>query len=315
MSDTDLVAHAVILYAASFETTANVLAWTLFLIAQHPDIAASLHDEIVERFADRPPDNQQIDDLPLLDGVVQESMRLLPPVPLTFRTPLYAVEIGGLLLRTGDKILLSQYLTHRDPDVFRQPNRFNPLRWFTIRPDPYEYLPFSAGPRICLGISFAQLELKLTIVRVMQRFRMNVVPGSPIERRLAWIVAAAISLLGAREHRIGRHWLELRRLRPALRQRGRAARDGVPGEHLHDERPALPLRGERFGRELRRRLAQRHPGRLVPGRLRPEVLRRSSDRHAAVRADDDPDGLHVTAAGPEGIPRLASVPDRRPQQP
>jgi len=181
ISEIDLVAHAVILYAASFETTANVLTWTLFLIAQHPEIATALHDEITERFGDRLPDSRQIDELPLLDNVLKESMRLLPPVAFTFRTPLNDVEMCGLFLRRGDKILLSHYLTHRDPDIFPEPNRFNPSRWFTIRPDPYEYLPFSAGPRLCLGISFAQLEMKLTVARVMQRFRMRVVPGSRIE--------------------------------------------------------------------------------------------------------------------------------------
>jgi cytochrome P450 len=181
MSDTNLVAHAVILYAASFETTANVLAWTLFLIAQHPEIAAALHEEIAERIADQPPDSRHVDELPLLDSVLQESMRLLPPLPFTFRSPLYDVEMSGLLLRKGDKIMLSHYLTHRDPDIFQAPNRFNPSRWSTIRPDPYQYMPFSAGPRLCLGISFAQLELKLTVARIMQRFRLSVVPGSVIE--------------------------------------------------------------------------------------------------------------------------------------
>jgi cytochrome P450 len=181
MSEIDLVAHAVILYAASFETTANVLAWTLFLIAQHSEIAAVLHGEILQQFQDRPPDSRQIDQLPLLDGVIRESMRLLPPVAFTFRSPLREAELGGFPVRKGDKILLSHYLTHRDPEVFPEPNRFNPSRWRTIRPDPYEYIPFSAGPRLCLGISFAQLELKLTVARVIQRFRMSVVPGSRID--------------------------------------------------------------------------------------------------------------------------------------
>jgi cytochrome P450 len=181
MSETDLVAHAVILYAASFETTANALAWTLFLIAQHPSIAAGLHDEIHEKFNDWPPDQNCIDGLTLLDGVVRESLRLMPPVAYTFRTARRNVELGGLPLRRGDRVILSHYLTHRDPQVFPQPNRFDPSRWFTLRPEPYQYIPFSGGPRLCLGHLFAMLELKLTVARVMQRFRMNVIPGSPID--------------------------------------------------------------------------------------------------------------------------------------
>jgi cytochrome P450 len=181
MTETDLVAHAVILYAASFETTANVLAWTMFLIAQHPSIAAGLHDEIREKFNDWPPDPNRLDALTLLDGVVRESLRLMPPVAYTFRTARREVELGGLPLRRGDRVILSHYLTHRDPHVFPQPNRFDPSRWLTLRPEPYQYIPFSAGPRLCLGHLFAMLELKLTVARVMQRFRMNVIPGSRID--------------------------------------------------------------------------------------------------------------------------------------
>ncbi|MEQ1841003.1 MAG: cytochrome P450, partial [Verrucomicrobiales bacterium] len=181
MSEEDLVAHGVILYAASFETTANALAWTLFLIAQHPDIAKDLYDEIHGRFGDEAPDGREIDTLPLLEGVIQESMRLFPPVAYTFRSPLREVELGGLHLRPGDKVILSHYFTHRDETVFPEPNRFIPTRWFTNRPDPYQYIPFSGGPRLCLGYSFAMLELKLTIARIMQRYRFGIVPGARID--------------------------------------------------------------------------------------------------------------------------------------
>jgi cytochrome P450 len=176
-----LIAHAVILYAASFETTANALAWTLFLIAQHPGVAAELHDEIDRAMTNWPPDYKALDELPLLDGVIKESMRLLPPVAYTFRTPMQGIEIDGLELGIKDKILLVHYLTHRDPAVFPDANRFDPKRWFAAKPDPYEYVAFSAGPRLCLGVSFAQLELKMTIARVMQRFRLTVAPDARID--------------------------------------------------------------------------------------------------------------------------------------
>src|ERR1700733_129556 len=159
MTETDLVAHGVILYGASFETTANALAWALFLIAQHPSLAADLHDEIADRLSCWPPSSQELDALPLLDGVVRETLRLMPPVAFSFRTPIHDVELGGFALRMGDKIILSHYHTHRIPDVFPEPNRFKPSRWFSVRPDPYEYIPFSAGPRLCLGYSFALTEL------------------------------------------------------------------------------------------------------------------------------------------------------------
>ena len=181
MRETDVIAHAFILYAASFETTANALAWSLFLISQHPSIASDLHDEINSQIATWPPDQPTIDALPLLEGVVLEALRLMPPVPFTFRTARRDVELGDILLHDGDKVILNHFHTQRNADLFHEPNRFNPARWFGVRPDPYEFTPFSGGPRLCLGYSFALLELKLTIVRVMQRFRLTVAPGAAID--------------------------------------------------------------------------------------------------------------------------------------
>ena len=85
------------------------------------------------------------------------------------------------MLRTGDKVLLSHFATHRDPHVFPRPERFDPKRWFSIQPDPYQYVAFSAGSRLCLGYSFAQLELKLAVARVMSRFSIGVQPGAVID--------------------------------------------------------------------------------------------------------------------------------------
>jgi cytochrome P450 len=181
MTEAELIAHAVILYGASFETTANALAWTLFLIAQHPAIAADLHDEISSRLQSWPPGREQLDELPMLDGVVRESLRLLPPVAYSFRMPVCDAELAGFAVHKGDRVLLSHFHTHRIPEVFAEPTRFQPSRWFNFRPGPYEYMPFSAGSRLCLGYSFALAELKLVVARVMQRFRLQVAPGSRVD--------------------------------------------------------------------------------------------------------------------------------------
>ncbi len=181
LSDDDLVAHSVALYGASFETTANALAWTLFLIAQHPACAAQLHDEVSRGLCEWPPDDETLDALPLLDAVIRESMRLAPPVPMTFRTVTHPIELAGVQLRKRDKVVLSHYLSHRDPHIFADPGRFDPSRWFKLRPDPYQYMPFSVGARLCIGAAFAMAELKLVVARVMQRFRLSVVPGTRID--------------------------------------------------------------------------------------------------------------------------------------
>ncbi len=180
MKDADLIAHSVSLYGASFETTAGALAWTLFLIAQHPLCAARLHDE-VSQLEEWPPDSSALESSPFLDAVVRESLRLMPSVPFTFRRPARPLEFAGVPLRLGDKVVVSQFLTNRDPDVFPDPYRFDPSRWFGPRPTPYQYIPFNAGPRMCLGAGFATAEIKLVVARIMQKYRLTVVPQARID--------------------------------------------------------------------------------------------------------------------------------------
>ena len=184
MTSDELLAHTAILYAASFETTANVLAWTLFLIAQHRDIARQLVDEVGTAFTRWPPDKDALDASPMLDFVLKESMRMMPPVAFTFRTALEDTEVEGVPVRAGDKVLLAHYVTLRDPAVFADPDRFLPGRWWSIRPDTYDYPVFSAGSRLCLGISFAQLELKLTIARILQRVSFRIPDGTRIDAKV-----------------------------------------------------------------------------------------------------------------------------------
>jgi cytochrome P450 len=181
MNDTNLMAHAVILHAASFITTASALAWTLYLIAQNPAIAAELNSEIDDNLGDWPPDSRQFGSMPLLDAVLCESLRLLPPVHHTVRTAHQPTDLLGVSLNRGDKVVISGFITHRNPEVFPRPSHFDPSRWSGKRPGPYQYIPFSAGPRMCLGYQFAMLEMKLIVARIMQRFTLRVVPGARID--------------------------------------------------------------------------------------------------------------------------------------
>ena len=117
----------------------------------------------------------------MLDGILRESLRLMPPVHHTIRTATDETELLGTTLRKGDNVVLSAYISHRDPNVFSNPRQFDPTRWFGKKPGPYQYIPFSAGPRLCLGYQFAMLEMKLIIARIMQRFRFNVIANSHIQ--------------------------------------------------------------------------------------------------------------------------------------
>lgn len=181
LTDVDLAAHAVILHAAAFVTTATALAWAMYLIAQNPKFAADLDEEIKSNITNWPPDVTQVDKLPLLDGLIRESLRLLPPVHHVIRTATCDTELQGVEMHRGDKAVVSAFMTHRNPDIYADPARFDPTRWMKKKPGPFQFIPFSAGPRLCLGYQFVMLEMKLVVIRAMQRFKLNVVEGTHLD--------------------------------------------------------------------------------------------------------------------------------------
>jgi cytochrome P450 len=192
-ADFELVGQANILFAASFETVATSLTWMLFLLAQHPAIASDLLDEL-SPLDGAAPDSHQLDDFVYLDAVVREALRLLPPVPFAIRSPAADLDLDGLPLRRGDRLIVSHYITHHDPELYPDPEIFDPTRWFTIRPTAYEYLPFSAGPRMCSGYAFALTELKIVLALALQRWRPAVVPGARIDRTVRITMAPKYGL-------------------------------------------------------------------------------------------------------------------------
>jgi len=123
--------------------------------------------------------------MPLLDAVVKESLRVLPPVPLHPRIIAEDHELLGYHLPAGSELFLSIYHTHQDPAVFEDPRLFSPRRWETIKPTVYEYNPFSAGPRMCIGASFATMEIKLVLATLLQRFHLEMPSGTRIDPRVA----------------------------------------------------------------------------------------------------------------------------------
>jgi cytochrome P450 len=176
VSEDDLLGQTAILFAASFETTATTLAWTLFLLAQFPAVTLCLVNELGGARRD------EVDELPYLDAVVKESLRILPPVSLTLRAVTRPTELTGVRLIKGDRIVCSHYLTHRNEAIYPQPNRFDPGRWRTARPGPYEYIPFSAGPRQCIGGFFALRAIKCVLAEILARVRFRVVENAQIDR-------------------------------------------------------------------------------------------------------------------------------------
>ncbi len=185
MTDTELVGQASILFIASFERTTSALTWSLFLLAQHPAVMHQLMDEIESVLGDAPPRAEQMPQLPFLHWVIKESMRILPPVPYTVRVAQQSLKVGPFEVPQETRVIASHYLTHHLPDLYPEPERFRPERWRNINPTQYEYLPFNAGPRTCIGGAFATQVLKISLAMILQRFRFTVVPRTRINRIVA----------------------------------------------------------------------------------------------------------------------------------
>lgn len=183
LTDSQVRDHVLTLLAAGHETTANALVWTFYLLAQNPGPREKLLSELQTVLAGRAPTLNDLPNLPYTEWVVSESMRFYPPVWMMGRVALTDVEMGGYHFPEGTVFLLSQWLLHRDPAIWHDPETFRPERW---DPDQREkvaawsYFPFGGGPRICIGMPFAQLEAKLLLATIMQRYTTRLVPGFKI---------------------------------------------------------------------------------------------------------------------------------------
>jgi cytochrome P450 len=181
LTDSELIGQTFILLVAGYETTARALTWTLFLLQQHPRILADLLDELAG-LNGGPPAVEEMRDFPLLDRVIKESLRILPPVYITTRSNPEPFPLGRYELPGGTNVVFSHYLTHHLPELFSDPDRFLPDRWLTCEPSPYAYIPFSAGSRLCIGAPFATVELKVALPMILQRFRLTLPEGMRLDR-------------------------------------------------------------------------------------------------------------------------------------
>jgi cytochrome P450 len=188
LPDALIASHAFTLFGASYETCQTALAWTLILLAQHPEAAVSVLEEAVALNIDAG-FAKQMDSCKWLDAAVKESLRILPPVPYQMREAVEATELAGFLVNARTRIILTSFLTNRLPTRYPEADRFLPERWFAINPNQYEYLVFSAGPRTCVGARFGVLFLKIAIAMILRRFRITIAAGARIDFRVAVTVS------------------------------------------------------------------------------------------------------------------------------
>lgn len=183
MSDEQVRDEALTLFIAGHETTATALSWCIYLLAQHPDIYAKVQQEIDGVLQGRSPAYADLPRLPYTLQVIKEAMRLYPPGWLLNRRALRPLEIAGYQVRKGQLVMVSIYTIHRRPDYFPDPERFDPDRFLPENEKclpRHAYVPFGAGPRICIGNHFALMEAHLLVATLMQRVAFESVPGQQI---------------------------------------------------------------------------------------------------------------------------------------
>ncbi|MHB8751402.1 MAG: cytochrome P450 [Aggregatilineales bacterium] len=172
MSDQEIMDEARTLLMAGYETTANALLWTWYLVGKHPDIETRVFDEVYRVADSRQVTHADLPKLELLTTVFKESLRLYPPAWLMGRRVTEPVDLGGYRLPTDAVLAISPYVIHRNPKYFPEPEAFRPER-FEVDLPKYTYLPFGLGPHICLGQHFATMEALLILANVAQRFRLS----------------------------------------------------------------------------------------------------------------------------------------------
>jgi cytochrome P450 len=189
LTEDELLGHVSVIFAAGHETSANALTWTLFLLSQHPEVAADLLDELERVLQGEPPTIEQLQQLPLLERVIKESLRILPPVPWNARVTSQPSTLGDYELPEGTEVFVSIYHTHHMADLYPQPKKFDPQRWETLEPTMFEYNPFSAGSRICIGAGFATMEIKIVLAMLLMQYRLQCLPQQRVERDALIVMA------------------------------------------------------------------------------------------------------------------------------
>jgi len=175
--------EVIMIFLAGHETTANTLAWAWYLISQRPDVEARLHEEIEQVLGSRSPVYEDVPKLIYTRAILDESMRLYPPVPILSRQANAEDTIRNRTVPAGSIMLVVPWLLHRHKLYWDKPDHFMPERFLPDaipKPDPYAYIPFSTGPRGCLGRTFSLVEATLCVAALAQRFRLCLPQGHPV---------------------------------------------------------------------------------------------------------------------------------------
>lgn len=182
MTRKQLFDEVMTIFSAGFETTATALTWLWVLLGQHPDVERRLRDEIDAALQGRIPTVNDIASLPYTRQVLQEAMRVYPPIPMLPRTATEDDVALGYHVPKGSIFLLFYYGVHHNPMHWNNPEAFDPDRFSSTNRDSrhrFAYIPFSAGPRQCIGSEFAMMEGTLVLAMMIQRYHLELAPDQP----------------------------------------------------------------------------------------------------------------------------------------
>lgn len=183
MDEKQMLDEIITLMLAGHETSATALVWTFYLLSKNPEAEQRLVDELDRVLGGRAASSADLAELPYLKQVVQESMRIYPPVWGIARRSTEDCEFGDYLIPANSYIALTMYVLHRHPEHWDNPERFDPERFApgaAKSRHAYAYLPFSAGPRACIGAGMAMLEVQLILAQLLQQFRVRPVADHPV---------------------------------------------------------------------------------------------------------------------------------------
>jgi cytochrome P450 len=185
MSDKQIRDEVMTIFTAGHETTANLLTWTLYLLARHPDVLARLRQELDTLLQGNIPTAEDLQQLVYTKAVLNESMRLRPPVGIMMRRISKDTELDGYLLKQGRLSIFSIYNIHHHPDFWQQPEQFDPERFLSDENRRFSFMPFGTGERICIGNHFALLESQLLLSMIIQHFDLQLLNTDEAEIEMA----------------------------------------------------------------------------------------------------------------------------------
>ena len=183
--------EVVTFFLAGHETTSSALSWTFYLLARHPEWEGAVQREVDRVIgSNRLPAVDDLQELRCSHRVIEESMRLYPPAWLIMRHTVGEDEIFGYRMPAGTDVIISPYVVHRHKQFWKDPERFDPNRFqsTSASPDPFLYLPFGGGPRVCVGRNFALMEAQLVLCSVVQRFSLKLVAERSVRPKARFIL-------------------------------------------------------------------------------------------------------------------------------